>query len=619
MPNKDYGEQHFNEKIRNKYLFWVSMITITIFIIFGSLIFSHTYDLFMQEVSENSNAKVELAASKIDDWLEAKLAFLQIIGDTVSENNNTKISENLVNEAIKKYKALSIYMGFTNGRLIDGGGWVPPDNYDPRQKAWYLQAVLNKAPAFTSTYEDIVNKEKVITISYPVYDSGGLIGVVAMDITISQINNHLTHLKSGKQNKVFLVSNTGAFIAHDEKGRVTKVNIKETPDKNIFLQAISSTENLNTYENEDYIVVAKIPLSQWYLIYHLSHAEVFRPLHKLIAIFIAGLIVSLLALGFALVIISGRFAKPIKYLVGGAKKIKEGNYNQHMPIERRDELGYLTYSFNEMAKGLKEREFIRGTFGKYVPQEIVTELLRGNSQLVSVKKDITFLFCDIRDFTQLSENKDPALVLVYLNSFFTRMEQVVSQHGGHINKYLGDGFLAIFGAPAPLDNSAQQAVDAAHHMLDQLDKFNQEHMSHTKIGIGIHSGEALIGNIGSENRTEYSAIGDSVNLTSRIESLCKHYGENLLVSEQVISKLGPEFGYRMIDKTLVKGRQAPVVIYRTHPLSTLTESQRTELENANQAVQAYLDGNFETALTLIKKYFPKPPHYLNLIIKEISD
>ncbi|MGR9012254.1 MAG: adenylate/guanylate cyclase domain-containing protein [Gammaproteobacteria bacterium] len=618
MSNND-NQQLFTKKIRNKYLLWVLMITFTIFILLGTGVFFFTYDLFLQEMTEKSEAKVELAATKVDKWLESKLSFLQIIGATISENPDAVVSESLIKEVMKKYDALSIYMGFSNGTFVDGSGWTPPEAYDPRQKDWYLQAVLSKAPVFTSPYRDEASSKIVVTIAYPVYDQGGLIGVLAMDIVIENIDSIINNFTLNELNNVHLVAGNGGFIAGENNQREIKSNIKDTPDREAFLQAVNSKKNLNVFNLDDYIVIARVSIADWYLVFHLPPSVILHPLHKLIGFFIVGLVVTLVVLGLALILISSVLAKPILQLVIGAKNISAGQYDQYMEIESRDELGYLTYSFNEMARGLKEREVIRSAFGKYVPHEIVTELLLGNKLLGGDKKEITILFCDIRGFTSLSENKDPSLVVVYLNSFFTNMETIITEHHGHINKYLGDGFLALFGAPEPLQNSAKQAVDAAHKILLRLEEFNQEHMSQTKIGIGIHTGEALIGNIGSENRTEYTAIGDAVNLTSRIESLCKYYDESLLVSEQTVAKLESDYVYRIIDNTLVKGRETSVVIYRTYGLHDLSVQQKTEIEIANQAVQAYLEGDFHSALTLINDHFKQPPLYLSLIIETISN
>lgn len=593
------------------------MITFTIFIILGAGVFFFTYELFMQEMTEKSEAKVELAATKVDKWLESKLSFLQIIGATISKNPDQVVSEGLIKEVMKKHDALSIYMGFANGKFVDGSGWIPPETYDPRQKDWYLQAVLSKSPIFTPPYRDEASSKIVVSIAHPVYDQGGLIGVLAMDLVIENIDSIVNNFTLNELNNVRLVSSNGDFIVGENSK--PGANIKDTPDREVFLQAVNSKKNLNIFKLDDHIVIARVSIADWYLVFHLPPSVILHPLHKLIGFFIVGLVVTLAVLGLALILISSVLAKPILQLVVGAKKISAGHYDQHMAIESRDELGYLTYSFNEMARGLKEREIIRSAFGKYIPQEIVTELLLGNKLLGGDKKEITILFCDIRGFASLSENKDPSLVVVYLNSFFTNMEAIVTEHHGHINKYLGDGFLALFGAPEPLQNSAKQAVDAAHKILLRLEEFNQEHMSQTKIGIGIHTGEALIGNIGSENRTEYTAIGDAVNLTSRIESLCKYYDESLLVSEQTVAKLEPDYFCRIIDKTLVKGRETSVVIYRTYDLFGLSEQQKTEIEIANQAVQLYLAGDFQTALTLINDRFNQPPRYLSLIVENISN
>jgi adenylate cyclase len=181
------------------------------------------------------------------------------------------------------------------------------------------------------------------------------------------------------------------------------------------------------------------------------------------------------------------------------------------------------------------------------------------------------------------------------------MDTAVAEHGGAINKYIGDGIMAMFGAPTKLQNSGLSAVLSAREMIRRLEEFNAARDTSLRIGIGVHTGEAVVGNIGSENRTEYTVIGDSVNLASRIESLTKLYGEVILVSASTAESLPDDFCTRTIDKVRVKGKRIPVTIYAPYRKEELSEKQKRWLEKSDQVMEKYFAGRFTAALAAIEE------------------
>jgi adenylate cyclase len=200
-------------------------------------------------------------------------------------------------------------------------------------------------------------------------------------------------------------------------------------------------------------------------------------------------------------------------------------------------------------------------FGQHVSPEVVDKLLNQNVEIESEIKHVCVMFLDIRNFTSFSEDKSPVEVVNFLNTLFEFMIQIVNQNNGIINKFLGDGFMAVFGAPLSNGKDCVNAVQASKEILEKVKEFNQaKKIPPTKIGIGLHSGDAVTGNVGSDLRKEYTVIGDVVNLASRIEQLTKQYGEQILISEDVLQKANV-FDYREIDTVRVKGRMNPVKIY----------------------------------------------------------
>ena len=270
------------------------------------------------------------------------------------------------------------------------------------------------------------------------------------------------------------------------------------------------------------------------------------------------------------IVISRFYSKPLLRLKDCAQNIANGNYDIRTGITTGDELGVLSDTFNDMAVSLQEKELMYETFGKVVTPEIRNWLLQGNTKLGGETVCATILFCDIRGFTSLSEQIKPEQVVKLLNKYFFAMEQCIVKHNGIINKYIGDAIMAIFGVPVP---NEKQAIDAYKCCLDmrktlaELNKeLENENLPPIKFGIGLHTGNVLAGNIGSNSRMEYTVIGDAVNVASRIESLCKEYNCDLLISETTAEGIIADESFssqlKSIGKTQIRGRKTAISIYK---------------------------------------------------------
>lgn len=213
---------------------------------------------------------------------------------------------------------------------------------------------------------------------------------------------------------------------------------------------------------------------------------------------------------------------------------------------------------------LAERNDVINLFGQQISHQIAGEILKNPKELQGTKRDVCVMFLDIRDFTPYVEFKEPEEVVSYLNSLFGYMIEIVQTHHGVINQFLGDGFMATFGAPVAAENSCNDATTAALKILrkTQIDSKTGA-ISPTRIGIGLHYGKAFTGNIGSVNRKQYSITGEVVILSSRIEQLTKLFNLDLLLSEEVYNHLMPSVQERMVSigPVRVKGKKEPVTIY----------------------------------------------------------
>ncbi len=205
---------------------------------------------------------------------------------------------------------------------------------------------------------------------------------------------------------------------------------------------------------------------------------------------------------------------------------------------------------------------VRAMFGRFVSPEVATQVLDGGGGKGETR-EVCVMFVDIRNFTSFSESRTPSEVVEYLNQLFDHLVNVVRQHGGCVSKFLGDGFMAVFGAPLQDPDACKHALDCARQLLAKVEELNGTNMPMTRIGIGLHTGTVVAGEVGAEERKEYTVIGDAVNLASRIEGMNKEFGSNLLASEEVLTAAGiltPPEGSVPRGPMPVKGRTAPVRI-----------------------------------------------------------
>jgi adenylate cyclase len=260
--------------------------------------------------------------------------------------------------------------------------------------------------------------------------------------------------------------------------------------------------------------------------------------------------------------ISTQFSRPILNLLNGTSEIKSGNFAFRTERQQNDELGDLTLAFNDMAEGLRKKEIIQDAFGKYVNPEIVDMILKNpDSQWFQGKTiPVTIMFTDIRGFTSYSENNPPEQVVALLNEHFTMATEIILRYGGHIDKFIGDAVLAVFGALMEYDDHAERAVRAAATLQSALRKKEKVAGQDLYIGIGINTGEVIAGNIGSQKRMEYTVIGDTVNVASRLTGIAGP-GE-IIVSSATYTAITVDMKAEALEPVSVKGKSKPIEIYR---------------------------------------------------------
>ena len=280
--------------------------------------------------------------------------------------------------------------------------------------------------------------------------------------------------------------------------------------------------------------------------------------------------VVLLLGGLLTYLISKSYQGPLIEMARSAQRIQASDYAIRIGVVSNDEVGNLGEALNEMAAELKEKEFIKDTFGKVVDPRVRDHLLGGHITLGGEIREAAILYSDIRDFTTISAGMKPDQVVDWLNKYFDRMSQCIADEGGVVNKYVGDAILAVFGVPIGLDKPTAAALRAAYKMRAAKAELNNDllmaGLPAVHSGIAIHTGPVLAGNIGSKSRMEYTVIGDTVNVAARMEKLCKEFNTDIILSEPSVvevevSEYFDLFQIRDLGLVDIRGKEQPIRVF----------------------------------------------------------
>ncbi len=282
-------------------------------------------------------------------------------------------------------------------------------------------------------------------------------------------------------------------------------------------------------------------------------------------------ILSLLLATLAAFFLSKKASLSLNLLKEATVEIGKGNLSYRVSIKGNDEFHDLGDALNQMAKDLQEKEKIKAGFARYVSKHVMEKILSQETPFIGgQRKKITVFFCDIRDFTQISESLPAEQVMSMLNEYFQIILGIVFKHNGMLDKLIGDAIMAEFGYPVDDPEQEKNAVLTALEMQQAVSllrvQWRKEGKPEFDIGIGIHTGEAVLGTLGSEERFEFTAIGDTVNIASRLESATRELNEKIIVSEETMKPLGTDFRTKPLGPIQLKGIKKPINAFAILPL-----------------------------------------------------
>jgi class 3 adenylate cyclase len=281
--------------------------------------------------------------------------------------------------------------------------------------------------------------------------------------------------------------------------------------------------------------------------------------------YILALVGSVVMTGYVMVIFDVGLVRPtvssVREILAAIDRVQHGEMTGRVPITSVDEFGDLAVAFNDMQEAMREREYLRAAFGSYVDPTLAQRLLtQGDSIFEGEEVDVTVFFIDVRGFTTYMEGVSAPEAVARLNRLFEIVVPIISAAGGHANHYLGDGLLAVFGTPSPLKRHADKAVGAAIEIYRQVQR---EFKGEMRIGIGINTGPVIAGTIGGAGRYEFTVIGDTVNVASRVESMTKETGDAILMTRATIDAMRSAPCMKTVDRGEIelRGKSTRVCVH----------------------------------------------------------
>lgn len=320
----------------------------------------------------------------------------------------------------------------------------------------------------------------------------------------------------------------------------------------------------------------------------------------LLTFIIMGIVVSLIVALISLYI-SRRISKPLILLENDMAKMQRLELSEDVSVNSRIiEVCSMEMAVNNMKSGLR-------SFRKYVPAELVNELIVLNKEAVlsAEKQRLSIFFCDIANFTTISESIPPEELAKRMSVYFNGMTKIIHKHGGTIDKYIGDCIMAFWGAPRPCDDHALKAslaaVECRAFVTDLAEKWQAEGLPPFHTRFGINTGEVVVGNIGYEERLNYTVMGDSVNLASRLEGLNKNYGSSIMISEFTYEDVKDNLVVRVLDIARVKGKTVGVKVYEVIDVKDkISDTDKIMWQKFNDAMNVSLEGRVDEAETMLK-------------------
>ncbi|MBL8711041.1 MAG: adenylate/guanylate cyclase domain-containing protein [Rhodospirillaceae bacterium] len=486
-----------------------------------------------------------------------------------------------------------------------------PSDFDTTLQPWYKAAQPRDSAIWSESQTFPTGDHPAITISRKLTLYGRYVGVLAVSIDLSRLARFVDRLEITQRGQALILAPDGRVLTengwkalddtHDSGRRAIAATADIRPETLARLTAARSIMGRDPLTGRDYYLnISRLPYQDWSLVIAIPTADILgdipaaaRRLYVLVSI------LAVLVAGGAFLVADRLVTRP---LAGIAKQLRAiGGFDLHAV---RYEHSFLR-EFDQLSRSLVQMSAGLGSFRKYLPADLVKTLVSEGieAKLGGQRRQLTLLFSDLAGFTGLTES-DPERMVSFLGAHLDDMSQAIHATGGTIDKFIGDSVMAFWNAPGPHDTPEQAACRAALACRDRFKRMVEENVlgltAMPGLRIGINSGPALVGNIGSQDRLNYTALGDTVNVASRLEALNKQYGTDILVGEDTAAALGDAFLLRRLDRVAVYGRKHGIDIYELVVEAARDSAKPAWIESYEAGLDAYFERHWRRAADLFQ-------------------
>lgn len=539
--------------------------------------FIYVREVLLDEWREAAILKLERAAHQMDMRLSRSIDWIKMFHET-SENRGGPATQELIITQLQNLEGVTnVDLKWMDNRKEPAHEAMHEFQMGGRGMMHFHRARISEVTL--PRYDAQSGQETVTLISDLKNESGQLVGRLEVSLRFDYLMQDIKKFGWWQSDMVCLIDESGRYLAHSGamKGR-TKLGETNEPVELAVLQKMRE-KPFGTYFGSGHppqLVSGFYRMKQapWVIAMFAPGKKILAPIIEFRFYYaVAGI----LCIAFILLLIQfvgGRMVRQISKISNAAEQVAKGEYINPLPIGTSDEIGQLKTSFNTMVEGLKEKDFIRDTFGRYMDQDIAREIINRPeaSRLGGEKREVAILMSDIRGFTPVSESLSPEETIRILNHYFSHMIGVIQKHKGIIVDFYGDGILVFFDPlEGPIKSTVQRAVRCSLEMQQNMEYFNEEmkaeNLPELQTGIGINMGEVVVGNIGSTTRAKYGIVGSAVNITNRIQSEAK--GGDVVISSSVWDFINDDFKIKRSFTAQLKGVQEKITLYIVEGLQDL--------------------------------------------------
>ena len=557
----------------------ILLLLVPVFLTFfaGSLIsFIYTRNIMITQWNESSVLKLQRAAHYLEMQVLKPIELLNTLYMIPYFQDMTKSKDELLKNLAALEGIVRVGITYSQDSKINE---LRPNHSMHMGDHGQMQIHRSQILKITEPEYDTDAAQETVTLVLSLLDSSDqIVGNLEIVMSFKYLLKDIFKMGWWQSNMACIVDQKGKYLVHTNmlmKGRQF-LGGTDNPIESAVLDAMQ-TKSSGTIQSGGHPpdMVAgfqKLEHLPWTIILFAKGEKIFKPIIDYRNAFGLGGIFLIIIILVLIRLQVGNIVEKIKTLTEKAKKVAKGDYGDPLKIETQDEIGQLVQSYNSMTKGLKERDFIRDSFGRYVDPEFAKFLLQhpDAGKLGGERREVAILMSDIRGFTALSETLSPEVIINVLNQHFSHMIAIIQRYNGIIVDFFGDAILVFFEPfSSSMEDTAQHCIQCATDMQNEMNRFNRKmknkNLPELNMGIGINTGQVIVGNIGSESRAKYGIVGSAVNITSRIQAKAEE--KQIIVSDAVYNYLKNELRIKKSFSTTMKGIDHPMTLHVIEPKS----------------------------------------------------